>query len=262
MRGAFRITGAVAGFGVAVYWFAHGEPVPGVVFGLMGAGLAVLAFSRFDLARRLAQRPWTPEGLENATGLRIYNALFASALLVAFVVLVVLAVQAGEARRAGLVLLTVAVGFLAALLVTLVILSERWLWKRRRRRHHEAAIDPESPAQHEALPGGGITFYREDVLANAMVSYKIEVSGQQVGVLRPASSLAVPLPPGVYTCRARLWWGGSTPVDIEVTFDHEIRVLVAPPDDPIERPFRQLWDRESWLSLIPEHAQPSSAEPT
>lgn len=95
MRGAFRITGAVSGIGLAVYWFAHGEPVPGSVFGLIGVALAVLSFTKFDLARR----PWTPDALEKAMGLRIYNVLLASALLACFVVLVVLAVQVDVGRH-------------------------------------------------------------------------------------------------------------------------------------------------------------------
>jgi hypothetical protein len=96
---------------------------------------------------------------------------------------------------------------------------------------------------------GRLIFYRVWRWQDAVRSYRIEVDGNKVGVLKPRSTLDVSLPAGAHTCRARIAWTGSEPTAIHVPAGGEVRVLVAPARG-LKLP--NALTASGWLVLIPQ----------
>jgi hypothetical protein len=90
---------------------------------------------------------------------------------------------------------------------------------------------------------GTIVFLRTREGGDNRRKYKIEIDGQRVGVLHPASTLTLTVPSGIRLCRARIDWTGSETVEIEVAPDEEVRVQVARAAVPV------FVGRDGWLTL-------------
>ena len=79
-------------------------------------------------------------------------------------------------------------------------------------------------------------------------TFTVYVDGKRVGIVRPLSTIRVPLPPGVHCLRIRQWWYRSTRVEVKVEEGVVIRLKAGVPKG--RESLRLLFHPSASLTLV------------